>query len=131
MQSAESIRCELMAQQQNVVEPAMASFIRTCPFEIWKDGDTSMKEIAFKSGLLNSETVFSHAGQNNNEDDLLVKFHNDNAKMRQCHLGKTSILEIPTNSPSISLYFITGIEKSMAGQQLMELIHTVKKVRNY
>ncbi|KAL6726438.1 hypothetical protein Aduo_008406 [Ancylostoma duodenale] len=150
-----------------------ASFVTTCPFELWRSGDTHLKKevtkepvsrdvlmtksnqrcpifawashfqifklicvvesysfkIAFKSGIFESEAVFTMSGsQSSRGEEMYVRFHSDKPKMRYCSAGRTGILEVPTNSSDIFLYFLTDVERSATGPQLLDMIREVQKI---
>ncbi|KJH41539.1 hypothetical protein DICVIV_12490 [Dictyocaulus viviparus] len=133
--------------------------IQQCPFEMWKGGDTRIKkevlketgnrdllstksnqrcpifvwashyQIAFKSGIFESEVVFTASGTRDCiGEEMYARFHNEKPKMRYCSAGRSGILEVPTNSSSIFLYFITDIERSITGPQLLDMIKEVQKI---
>ncbi|XGW18128.1 hypothetical protein V3C99_002608 [Haemonchus contortus] len=132
----------------------------TCPFELWRGGDPHMKketiketmtrdiilaksnqrcpifawashyQITFKSGIFESESVFTRSGVADAKgEEMYVRFHSDRPKMRYCSCGRTGILEVPTNAPNVFLYFVTDVERSTSGPQLVDMIREVQKTR--
>ncbi|KAJ1370832.1 hypothetical protein KIN20_032645 [Parelaphostrongylus tenuis] len=49
-------------------------------------------------------------------------------RMGQPLSGRSGILEVPTNSSSIFLYFVTDVERSITGSQLLDMIKEVQKI---
>ncbi|VDO34937.1 unnamed protein product [Haemonchus placei] len=60
-------------------------------------------------------------------EEMYVRFHSDRPKMRYCSCGRTGILEVPTNAPNVFLYFVTDVERSTSGPQLVDMIREVQK----
>ncbi|WKX98384.1 hypothetical protein Q1695_013793 [Nippostrongylus brasiliensis] len=135
----------------------LSSSLLTCPFKLWRGGEGHIKkdviikdtltrdlaktnhkcpifawashfQVAFKSGIFESEVVFTKSGVPDHKDEeMYVRFHSEKPKMRQCSAGRATILEVPTNTPSIFLYFVTEVERSMTGPQLLDIIKEVQK----
>lgn len=132
--------------------------LSACPFEIWRGAETHLKkeapketinreiiitksnqkcpifawashlQIAFKSGIFESEVVFTMSGTTDKKgEELYIRFHSEKPKMRHCSVGRTGILEVPTNSTSVFLYFVTEVERSVTGPQLLDMIKEMQK----
>ncbi|KAK6744155.1 hypothetical protein RB195_011081 [Necator americanus] len=135
-----------------------AGSVNTCPFELWRSGETVLKkeapreavgrdllmsksnqrcpifawashfQITFKSGIFESEAVFTMSGsQENKGEEMYLRFHSEKPKMKFCSIGRTGILEVPTNSSNIFLYFVTDVERALTGPQLLDMIREVQK----
>ncbi|VDM57737.1 unnamed protein product [Angiostrongylus costaricensis] len=105
-------------------ELIIAKSNQRCPIFAW----SSHYQIAFKSGIFESEVVFTASGHPDSKgEEMYARFHNEKPKMRYCSAGRSGILEVPTNSSSIFLYFITDMERSITGPQLLDMIKDVQK----
>ncbi|KAK6052833.1 hypothetical protein COOONC_09662, partial [Cooperia oncophora] len=102
----------------------MAKSNQRCPIFAW----ASHFQITFKSGIFESESVFTMSGTADAKgEEMYIRFHSEKPKMRFCSSGRTGILEVPTNATSVFLYFVTDVERSTTGPQLVEMIREVQK----
>ncbi|KAK5984795.1 hypothetical protein GCK32_002236 [Trichostrongylus colubriformis] len=102
----------------------LAKSNQRCPLFIW----ASYFQITFKSGIFESESVFTMSGTPDVKgEEMYIRFHSEKPKMRYCSSGRTGILEVPTNATCVFLYFVTDVERSTTGPQLVEMIREVQK----